>query len=802
MTDDRRGDVAVACGLVLVVCTVFWRWVIAPAHTLYTPWSDVVVQFSGWKAFMARAAADGHGIAFWNPTYFCGTPAYANPQYLWFHPLHALFHVLPVDQAVAPTFMLYLLLLGLGTHVWLRVCGLDVVSAGTGALAGMLAPRLLYHVAGGFLPYLLGVTLLPWAFAAVEWACRRSTLWRWSVAALALGLMVSSGFVQLWLYAGYALALYVLVRPADGWVPSPAATPVSPLAAPSRVPMPARRFLALAAAYAGSLVLAAYHFWPAYVFAQHTTRGGALPLERVTDVSVSGWHWLTVVLPQPWGDPSRMLVAGDGGWLLWEQSAAFGLVPILLLLAGRRGPHRRLWWGLTAVLLVCVAFAWGAGNPAFPLLYHLPGIARFRFPVRFLFVAGLAISGLTATGVAALRHPVARRAHPPAALGYLCAAGACVVLWLVVRTQAERLRMLPAAPVDLWWAVVAALGLALVTVAARRTPRAPWIVAAVLTFMVIDSSRAASWTVQAEDSALVYPLSEPVAHLRDAVAAAPHLRVMDFTGAIHKGLPGRTGIAIPDGYDPLQLAHMVRYMRVLTGDGHQGEGNSIGIPNVPSIRAPRLFALLGADTVLRRRTVQAVTSRDRAYFDVPTFQFWRGVGRIPDAVVMERSPVWRGGPVPDRATIARYNVVLPRAFVVGPARYVGEADEAAALAAFEPMHEVLLAAPPPVAGTASLAPAVITAYTPNRVTLTAESDGPGYLVLTDAWYPAWAATRNGAPAPILRADGMFRAVPLPAAGTWTVEMQYVPTAETRGAWVTLAGLLAFVVVGARARRRG
>lgn len=56
----------------------------------------------------------------------------------------------------------------------------------------------------------------------------------------------------------------------------------------------------------------------------------------------------------------------------------------------------------------------------------------------------------------------------------------------------------------------------------------------------------------------------------------------------------------------------------------------------------------------------------------------------------------------------------------------------------------------------------ITEHAPTRVTVEVEAGGPGYLVLTDAFYPEWHVTVNGAPAEIYRANVMFRAVQVPA----------------------------------------
>jgi hypothetical protein len=58
--------------------------------------------------------------------------------------------------------------------------------------------------------------------------------------------------------------------------------------------------------------------------------------------------------------------------------------------------------------------------------------------------------------------------------------------------------------------------------------------------------------------------------------------------------------------------------------------------------------------------------------------------------------------------------------------------------------------------------ATITTYEPNRVVVQVGDGDPGWLVLTDVWYPGWSCTINGEAVPIHRADFLFRAVTVPA----------------------------------------
>lgn len=160
---------------------------------------------------------------------------------------------------------------------------------------------------------------------------------------------------------------------------------------------------------------------------------------------------------------------------------------------------------------------------------------------------------------------------------------------------------------------------------------------------------------------------------------------------------------------------------------------------------------------------------------------------------------------------------LDRAYLVGQATTA--ADDAAVLArlaeaAFEPSQEVVLLADDlAAAGQQTQAAALagpmdgvarIVEYQPERVVVEATLDAPGALVLADTWYPGWQARIDGQPAPVLRANYLFRAVLLPA-GQHVVQFEFRPASLRLGAGVSLAAallLLAVVILGPRAQHRG
>jgi hypothetical protein len=140
---------------------------------------------------------------------------------------------------------------------------------------------------------------------------------------------------------------------------------------------------------------------------------------------------------------------------------------------------------------------------------------------------------------------------------------------------------------------------------------------------------------------------------------------------------------------------------------------------------------------------------------------------------------------------------LPRVMIVAKAQSVdqdGLIRTGEWPAGFDPKETVLL--DPGVAGTAPVATAdqasdqphaqasaVIRDYGTTEIVVQTKSDHQGYLLLNDVWHPWWFAEIDGAPAPVLRANGLFRAVALPQ-GEHEIRFRFRPFL---GAWSQISG---------------
>jgi hypothetical protein len=158
--------------------------------------------------------------------------------------------------------------------------------------------------------------------------------------------------------------------------------------------------------------------------------------------------------------------------------------------------------------------------------------------------------------------------------------------------------------------------------------------------------------------------------------------------------------------------------------------------------------------------------------------------------------------------LERATTYLPRAFVVYDARVMHDSLVKPFMeqASFNPARTVVLEEPPALsAADTTYDPgwtAKIVSYSENAITLDVSAPKAGYLVLSEVWYPGWAATVDGQETPIQRADWNLRALAI-GAGRHTVEVSFAPATFRRGSWIsgiTLAACFGALVV-LRLRRR-
>jgi len=80
--------------------------------------------------------------------------------------------------------------------------------------------------------------------------------------------------------------------------------------------------------------------------------------------------------------------------------------------------------------------------------------------------------------------------------------------------------------------------------------------------------------------------------------------------------------------------------------------------------------------------------------------------------------------------------------------------------------------------------ATIISYRPDRIVLATDSSGPGFLFLSEIFYPGWKAFVDGQPKRILRGNYLFRVVELPE-GHHEVRLIFDPLSIKVGIGITI-----------------
>ncbi len=142
--------------------------------------------------------------------------------------------------------------------------------------------------------------------------------------------------------------------------------------------------------------------------------------------------------------------------------------------------------------------------------------------------------------------------------------------------------------------------------------------------------------------------------------------------------------------------------------------------------------------------------------------------------------------------------VQPRAFLVYDWQWAANTAAAVALmdaGEFDPRASAVVVGEGGAPSGGGRGAVEIVSYEPERVVLRAEGDAAGLLVLTDAYYPGWTVTIDGAAGEIQPVNGLFRGVFLPA-GEHELIFEFRPGSYRAGLVGSLVGLGLVVVLAA------
>jgi hypothetical protein len=744
---------------------------------------DIFFQWWAQAESFVRVVAAGSWPV-WSPWGSFGQPMLANMNNQVLYPMTWLNLVLFPWRYYVVYAVSHVLLASAGTWVLARRLGFGRPGALVAAAVWMSSGPLLSMV--NLWNHLAGAAWLPWSLAGAEAALasgsrRHAVLWGAALAA-----PVFAGSPDLFVFAVLLSAVSTLRR-----------LPRRRLGDPSfRVALGAFG-LALLVAFG----LSTAQWLPAADLLRHSARQGWAAYDR------DFWSIHPALLPQVVLPAFVDSLPLDGRYRteLFEgrepylHSHYLGLVALGLVAAALAGPPRPWRRALLVVMAVATLFALGRHTPFYELSLALaPPLGVLRFPSKALIVGALAWALLAGMGYEQWREGLPRRRWLAVAAVLLVAvaAGVALVFFMGPRAQEFATRVLTplasgTSPPEAFAPVRAAVGAAVVLGAA----------ALLLVFVSIGDGTGPRRRLAAAAVAALAVADTAVAHRAINPTAPPqlytgHPRLLEVGPDVrlarvyvydyvtfplkarqHLRADGLTLAALPAGTSPALAAALALrdygQPSLLGAFGIEAsfDFDLLGLHSPERIRLARFLRdVEGQPTHLRLLRMGGVglveSLHERGFEDLVPVTSFRTL--FPQPVRVYR--------VPDP---------LPRFYVVGGVRPADDADGLRTVAdpRFDPTREVILPdAPPRTQGPDFSGACRLQERRPDRVRLEATLNQEGHVVLLDGHDPGWRATVDGNPAPVLRANIVFRAVPVPA-GKHVIELTYRP-------WPVVVGLAA------------
>jgi len=790
-TGPSRLPVAGVAGLVGLVLLLFRR-ALFEGRVFYE--RDVHLQWHAQATALGRMLAELQFPA-WTPYGAFGHPLLAVANYQAAYPMSWLLALVPPPAYYTAFVVVHVVLAAWGAALLGRRMGLGGGAAVVAAACFVLSGPLVSCVS--LWNHLAGAAWLPWALWAADTAVASGRLRHAALWGIVLALPILAGAPEL---AGLALlgscaALVARVREPGGTCGWRGAL--------------GRAIAALLLAGA----LSAVQWLPGLDLAGRSVRAG-FPAEARVHWSLFPWSTPALVLPiQLETLPLRpewraRLAEPDGAYF---SSHYLGLTAGALVIAGLALPGRRRGT-LAGLAIAGLLLALGRHAPVYgALVALLPPLQMLRFPSKALLLLSLCWALLAGMGYErwagaslAARRRIAAAFAVLAVIGlgalWSCAAGASSL-------QSPFLAVPPAVAAD-----------TLASASARLRPSV--LLGALAALLLAWDARRVRGTRAATALVALAAIAELwIAHdaTNPTAPASLYARPPQFVGTAPAADLGRVYV-----YDYFQdRSRNLRHLgapspALLPLDPRLPPGlawvyalRDYGVP--PTLGAWNVEGSFDIDLLgLESPRMAALTRRLRELEGQPGHLRLLQLAGVDRVVALHEDGLGELEPVDRLRSLFSRDVRVfrvpnprPRASVVEGARVVPDEAvlDALTLPGFDPAREVLLdhGSPQP-ARPGFEGSARETERAPGRLRVRAHANRSAYLVLLDAHDPGWRARVDGASAPVLRANGVFLAVPVPA-GEHFVELRYAPAAIRIGLGVSLAAAVLAAVLAAWPERR-
>jgi hypothetical protein len=710
-------------------------------------WGLPSLQFYPWRSFAFDELAAGR-IPFWNPYNGAGAPLLANYQSALFYPPNWLHFFLNDAYVMSLLAVLHIFWAGLGMWFFTGELGTSSLGRGVSALSFAMAG---YSIARmGSFPTADAFAWMPWVFWAVLTVVEKRRSVHMGLLAFITALLLLTGHAQTSFYILLSAGIFTLW--AVFWF-------LPGLSNQQRI----RALVMAMGGVALGVGITSTQLMFTLELLQQSQRSDGVDYQTLTNLSFSPIRLINLLTPNFFGSPIDGSYLTPGKGVYFEDAVYAGFLPMISVVAAITGWLQRrrvlldprqvfrsvpLW-----VMLSMVGFilATGRYGPVYGWLYeHVPTFDAFREPVRWMIWVVFGLSILAGIGIQNWGR--SSRLFFWTRLAGAGGAGMAVMAMLIRQFGQSDQDFVPVLTgamiaVGCWLAGACVLTLAQPD-ENSNLPSARWQLA-VLIFVAADLAWAANGlnpTVPDEYYREV-SLTEPHGRLywfeeyEEQIKFNKYFDLADYRKArrdwpeVRRSLLPNMNmldrVVLFNNFDPLRPRYYNRYVELIEQQGTQA--NTL-------LRAAGIGQVYGD---VHPNGWQAVEG------DIPSFR----APELPALAWVVADVVWAG----DDDTAESY--LLDENW--SPDQTVILADEAPLIAE-------------EVAPMTTVSFFEVSEDSSDQKRYRVVTDGVGYLVIAQTWYPGWSVKVDGRSQKLYRANLNFMAVELPPGGG-EVTFRYLPT---------------------------
>jgi hypothetical protein len=755
---------------------------------------DFLTAISYFKQDSLSFKEDGE-ISLWETHTYSGMPSVVILT-MRYYPYYPLFLLLYSEALFKVYYIVHIFLAGLFMYAFMRNLKSDSFSSLIAAVVFMFGGSVISKLQGS-LAHSATYALIPLSFLIVDYIVEKKRIVYSAILGVILFFQLSAGHAQFFLYSSTALAFYVLFNV------------LSSTRERKRSLEFTKYFVATVIVFT---LLSSVVFLPQMEVSKKLNRLSVglesnAQYEYISSHSLPFIQLTNFIMPNLFGNELEGTYWGAPNYSeLYIYSGIFPLILAWFALAFRRSKHTYFFLGLTIFALI---FAFGKNTPLFYLFYRfIPGFGLFRAPSRMLMVCNFGIAVLAGFGASFITDKISYRKLKQLkritrwliVMGVLSLVMVFVVYFgrnmiiaigrsilnklyydvyansLFVQTHSYEslLAQVVLAYNSLLksvisFSVILILCISLLLLRIRRKIRMRPFRLLLITLIVVDLWFYGLQFVYVKNDQAVFDATEEILFLKKDLS---HNRILSLDEKILPHyLSIRYGIERILGYGLSRISYYDEFLKY-------------GLSITNDIQTKRNVVLLNIDPKLVEKDYSA-----------------KLLGLLNVKYILSKEKLSNEDYIKVKDTgnaiVYENRKVLPRAFIVRNAEILRDKSKIFSRLkeeSFNPKEKIILekSIKKKLTNPGKYKEVFISRQSPNEIIVKVDLENPGFLVLSEIYFPGWKAYDNGKEIEIYKTDYVLRSVYLEK-GNHEVVFRYKPKSYIIGKVISTFTLLVLAV---------